>query len=214
MENSIERFDMARPPIPCRWYLKPIAWAIALGGIIKHRTKITKLGVKGLKPPYVLLGNHNAFLDMSVSTAATFPYIGNYVVAIDGFIGREWLLRSIGCICKRKFTSDRTLIRHLKTVIKNGGIAAIYPEARYSLCGTTAPLPESLGKLCKMLSVPVVTLITHGNHINHPFWNTRQRLSFFRQQRYFLLFNHPLPCLVLYADCFSRQPPDIHHPTR
>lgn len=123
--------------------------------------------------PYLLLGNHNAFFDMNVSAAATFPKFGNYVVAIDGFIGREWLLRNIGCICKRKFTSDPTLIRHLKTVIKMKGIVALYPEARYSLCGTTAPLPESLGKLCKLLDVPVVTLICHGHHINHPFWNTR-----------------------------------------
>lgn len=173
MKDNFERFNMAKPPVSCRWFLKPIAWGIAFPGIWKHKTKITKIGVENLKPPYILLGNHNAFFDMSVSSAATFPHFGNYVVAIDGFIGREWLLRNIGCICKRKFTSDLLMVKHLKTVIKNKGIAAIYPEARYSLCGTTAPLPESLGKLCKMMKVPVVTLITHGNHINHPFWNTR-----------------------------------------
>jgi ribosomal protein S27AE len=66
-----------------------------------------------------------------------------------------------------------TVVRHLQRVIKAGGIAAIYPEARYSLCGTTAVLPEALGQLCKFLKVPVVTLITKGHHINHPFWNTR-----------------------------------------
>lgn len=173
MTDTFERFDMNRSPIPCRWYLKPIAWAIVFPGILKHRTKIKKIGMEGLKPPYLLLGNHNAFFDMSVSSAATFPHFGNYVVAIDGFIGREWLLRNIGCICKRKFTNDIVLIRHLKTVIKQKGIVALYPEARYSLCGTTAPLPESLGKLCKVLNVPVAVLICHGNHINHPFWNTR-----------------------------------------
>lgn len=173
MKDDFKRFDMSKPPVLCRWFLKPIAWGIAFPGIWKHKTKITKIGMEGIKPPYVLLGNHNAFFDMNISSAATFPHFGNYVVAIDGFLKREWLLRNIGCICKRKFTNDLTLIRHLKTVIKKNGIAAIYPEARYSLCGTTAPLPESLGKLCKMMKVPVVTLITHGNHINHPFWNTR-----------------------------------------
>lgn len=173
MKEDYLRFDMARPPIACRWFLKPIAWGIAFPGIWKHKTRITKIGMEGIKPPYILLGNHNAFFDMNVSSAATFPHFGNYVVAIDGFIKREWLLRNIGCICKRKFTTDPMLIRHIRSVIKQGGIAALYPEARYSLCGTTAPLPESLGKLCKMMKVPVVTLITHGNHINHPFWNTR-----------------------------------------
>lgn len=173
MSKEFERFDMEKPPVSCRWYLKPVAWGIAASGMLKHKIKITRIGVEDLKPPYVLLGNHNAFLDMSVSAAATFPHIGNYVVAIDGYLKREWLLRSVGCICKRKFTDDLTVVKHLRTVVKNGGIAAIYPEARYSLCGTTAPLPESIGKLCKLLKVPVVTLISHGNHINHPFWNTR-----------------------------------------
>lgn len=168
-----ERFDMKRPPIPCRWFLKPVAWAMAFPNTISHKTVITKIGMEGIRPPYLLLGNHNAFFDMSVSARATFPEFGNYVVAIDGFIGREWLLRSVGCICKRKFTSDITLVRHLKTVAKNGGIVGLYPEARYSLCGTSAPLPESLGKLCKMLKIPVVTMMCHGHHINHPFWNTR-----------------------------------------
>ena len=81
----------------------------------------------------------------------------------------------MGCICKRKFTSDLTLIKNLWTTIKNKDIAIIYPEARYSLCGTTAVLPESLGKMCKMFKVPVATLICHGHHVNSPFWNLHDR---------------------------------------
>ena len=80
----------------------------------KHRTKIKKTGTEGLKPPYLMLCNHNAFLDFKVATLATFPHRANYVVAIDGFIGREELLRQVGCICKRKFTNDITLIRQLR----------------------------------------------------------------------------------------------------
>jgi len=171
--KTIERFDMKKKPVPCRWYLKPVAWALSYPNLIRHKTKITKIGMEDVKPPYVLLGNHNAFFDMSVSTAATFPHFGSYVVSIDGFIGRERLLRKIGCICKRKFTNDLVMVRHMQHIIRLKGIVAIYPEARYSLCGTTAPLPEALGKLCKMLKVPVVTGICHGHHVNHPFWNTR-----------------------------------------
>ena len=36
-------------------------------------------------------------------------------------------------------------------------------------------LPASLGKLCRMLDVPVVTLICHGHHVNSPFWNLHER---------------------------------------
>lgn len=175
MKEEFLRFDMKRPPIPTKWYLQPLEWVLSIPATIRHRTIIRKNGTDDLKPPYLLLCNHNAFMDFKVATRAIFPYRANYVVAIDGFIGREQLLRDIGCICKRKFTNDITLVRQLKQVIRNGNIAVIYPEARYSLCGTTAVLPASLGKLCKLLDVPVAVLICHGHHINSPFWNLHER---------------------------------------
>lgn len=170
-----ERFDRKRPPMRTAWYLRPLTYLLSAPDVWAHRAKIVKTGVEGLKPPYVLLCNHNAFLDFKVATAAIWPQRANYVVAIDGFIGREGLLRRVGCICKRKFTNDVTLIRQLKRVVQNGDVCMIYPEARYSLCGTTAVLPASLGKLCKLLGVPVVTLICHGHHIDSPFWNLHPR---------------------------------------
>ncbi len=173
-DESFERFDMKKPPRKCDPILKGVIFAGCKAGTLSHKAKITKTGMEGIKPPYILLGNHNAFYDMKVSAMATFPYFANYIVAIDGFIGREWLLRAIGCICKRKFTTDLGLVKHLKRVVAMKGIIGLYPEARYSLCGTTAVLPDSIGKLCKNLKVPVVMLLCHGHHINHPFWNTRR----------------------------------------
>ena len=118
--DNFKRFDMKRPPKLCPWYLKPIAWAISFPWVWKHKTEVTKINMEGIKPPYVLLGNHNAFYDMPVAATATFPYFGNFIVALDGFIGREWLLRRIGCIAKRKFTQDLTLIKHLKLSVFSG----------------------------------------------------------------------------------------------
>jgi 1-acyl-sn-glycerol-3-phosphate acyltransferase len=175
MQKEVSRFDMKRSPVPTKWYLQPLEWILSFPATIRHRNIIRKYRTEDLKPPYLLLCNHNAFMDFKVATKAIFPYRANYVVAIDGFIGREQLLRDIGCICKRKFTNDVTLIRQLKQVIKNGNIAVLYPEARYSLCGTTAVLPASLGKLCKLLGVPVAVLICHGHHVNSPFWNLHER---------------------------------------
>lgn len=181
MNESFPRFDMLEHPK--RQRLLPLAWAISFPAVWQHRTKIEKINMETVKPPYILLCNHNAFLDFKVTTAAVFPHRANYVVAIDGFTtptkkgfaSREWLLRIVGCICKRKFTNDAILVRHLNRVIKNGDIAVLYPEARYSLCGTNAVLPDSLGKLCKLLKVPVVTMILHGHHINSPVWNLSDR---------------------------------------
>ena len=174
-QQTLERFDMNQPPLRTAWYLRPLTFLLSAPDVLLHRTKIRKTGVEGLKPPYILLCNHNAFLDFKVATMATFPHRANYIVAIDGFIGREGLLRRVGCICKRKFTSDVLLLRQIRRVLQNGDICMIYPEARYSLCGTTAVLPASLGTMCKFMRVPVVTLICHGHHINSPFWNLHQR---------------------------------------
>ena len=175
MDRSPVRFDMKQPPVRTKWYLRPLTYLLSAPDVAKHGAIIRRIGTEGLKPPYVMLCNHNAFLDFKVATKTIFPDRANYVVAIDGFIGREELLRQVGCICKRKFTNDITLIRQLKAVIDHGDVAMIYPEARYSLCGTTAVLPASLGKLCKLLKVPVVTLICHGHHVNSPFWNLHDR---------------------------------------
>ncbi len=175
MSEPMARFDMQEPPRRQKWYMRPLTWLVSFPEVWLHRTHLTKVNMEGVKPPYVLLCNHNAFLDFKVAVAATFPHRANFIVAIDGFIGRESLLRNVGCICKRKFTNDIVLIKHLQLVIKNGDILAVYPEARYSLCGTTAILPDSTGKLCKLLRVPVVTLIINGHHVNSPFWNLKKR---------------------------------------
>ena len=181
MKDGFKRFNMKKKPK--RQRLRPLVWALSFPSVWKHKTKIIKVNMQDITPPYILLCNHNSFLDFKVASVATFPRRSNNIVAIDGFtmllakkfISREWLLRAVGCICKRKFTNDIVLIRNLRRVIDNGDIAVIYPEARYSLCGTNSDLPESLGKLCKMFKVPVVTLIMKGHHINSPFWNTKDR---------------------------------------
>ena len=175
MKKPFVRFDMAREPVPTRWYLRPLTKLLSWADMRIHKPEIRRHGTEGLKPPYLLLCNHNAFLDFKVATQVIYPNPANYVVAIDGFIGREWLLRQVGCICKRKFTNDTVLVRQLRRVVEQGSIAVVYPEARYSLCGTTAVLPSSLGKLCKLLGVPVATFICHGHHVNAPFWNTKDR---------------------------------------
>jgi len=130
---------------------------------------------KEIKPPFFILCNHNAFMDFKVMTKAIFPSRASYVVAIDGFLGRGWLLRAVGCICNRKFVRSVNLVKNMIYSKNSGDVVVLFPEARYSLCGTPAVLPKSLGKMARMMNVPVVSLIMHGHHINSPFWNTGNR---------------------------------------
>ena len=130
MDVAIERFDLARAPVRTRRYLQPLTLLLSMPTVWSHHNKLRKIGMECIKPPYVLLCNHNSFMDFKVATKAIFPYRANYVVAIDGFIGREWLLRNVGCICKRKFTNDVRLIRQLARTIENKDIAVIYPKGK------------------------------------------------------------------------------------
>ena len=131
--------------------------------------------MEGLKPPYMLLSNHMYFIDFELAAMGTFPNRVNNVVNIDGYYRRPWLMELIGSIGTRKFTADMHLVKSINKVLKRGDILCMYPEARYSPCGTTSFLPDSLGKLIKMNKVPVVVTIHRGNHLNSPFWNFRKK---------------------------------------
>jgi 1-acyl-sn-glycerol-3-phosphate acyltransferase len=174
--EEMERFDLKSMPKKAKWYLQVVAWLMSIPETFFRRVKIIKVNMHKVKGPYILLCNHNSFFDFKVATRAFFPRRANYVVAIDGFINREWLLRSVGCLGKRKFVSDPAIIKQLKHTLEvNKSIAVIYPEARYSLIGTTAILPDSLAKLIKNFKYPVVTLISHGHHLHQPVWNLIKR---------------------------------------
>jgi len=146
----------------------PKAWA--------HRARVDKVNIpKELKPPYFLLCNHNSFMDFMIMTKAIFPHRANYVIAIDGFIGMEWLLRAVGGIGNRKFVRSIRLVKNMLHARNNGDIVVLFPEARYSLCGTFSVLPTSLGKMVRKMNVPVAVLIMHGHHVNSPFWHVGNR---------------------------------------
>ena len=170
-----KRYKTAKYPIRQPWYLmlliRVLSWMMLLGK--KH--KVEKIGLEGLKPPYLLLSNHMSFVDFELVAKGTFPYRVNNVVNIDGFYRRAWLLEWIGAICTRKFTTDFHLVKSIRKVLKRGDILCMYPEARYSPCGITSFLPDSLGKLIKMNKVPVVVVIHRGNYLHAPFWNFRQK---------------------------------------
>lgn len=174
--SFMPRFNLEKPPVKAKWYLQVLAWILSFPETFKVRSKIKKIRMKGLKGPYILLCNHNSFLDFKVATRAIFPRKSTYIVAIDGFVNREWLLRNVGGIGKRKFVSDPYTFRQVRHTLKDlRQICQIYPEARYSLVGTSSVIPDSLGKLVKVLKYPVVSLISHGHHLRQPFWNLTKR---------------------------------------
>ena len=160
-----------RQPVIITWLITLLSRIMLIG----KKYKIEKINMEGLKPPYMLLSNHMYFIDFEITAQATFPHRVNNVVSIDGYYRRPPLMELIGSIGTRKFTTDLHLVKSINKVLKRGDILCMYPEARYSPCGTQSYIPESLGKLIRMNKVPVVCVVHHGNHLHTPFWNFRKK---------------------------------------
>ena len=160
-----------RQPLVIVWLI----WLLCKLSLIGKDYKVEKINMEGLKPPYIMLSNHMYFIDFKLAAMGTFPHRVNNVVSIDGYYRRPWLMELIGAIGTRKFTRDLHLVKSIRKVIKNGDILCMYPEARYSPCGVTSYMPDSLGKLIRMNKVPVVAVVHRGNYLSSPFWNFRKK---------------------------------------
>ena len=169
------RYKTAKYPLHQGKFWTGLIWILSRIALIGKKYKVEKIGMEDLKPPYMLLSNHMHFIDFELAAMGTWPHPVSNVVSIDGYVVKWFLLEWIGAIATRKFTSDIHLVKSIRRVLQRGDILAMYPEARYTPCGTRAFLPDSLGKLIKMNKVPVVAVVHRGNHLYAPFWNFRNK---------------------------------------
>ncbi len=126
----------------------------------------------GKREPCLYLMNHSSFLDLKIAASVLYPRPFQIVCTSDGFIGKAWLMRQLGCIPTNKFVTDLTLVRDLLYTVRTlKSSILLYPEASYSFDGTATTLPDSLGQLLKKLKVPVIMLKTHGAFLRDPLYN-------------------------------------------
>lgn len=143
--------------------------------------KIEKIDMDKVEGPYLLLSNHQTFTDFAVNSVATYPKKFAAIATFEGHHGqpkpiRAWLMEKVGCIPKRKFTTDPNLINDCLTVLHEyKNIMIIYPEARYTDIGTTSYITDEYGSLIKRLGVPVVTIVHRGNYLRSPFWDWKRK---------------------------------------
>ena len=124
------------------------------------------------KGPYLILMNHSCFLDLEIASRIFYPMAYGIVTTTDGFVGKNWLMRQIGCIPTQKFVSDLGLIRDMEYMLKKKKTSVLmYPEAGYSFDGCATPLPRKMGGLLKLLKVPVLFVRTDGAFLRTPLYN-------------------------------------------
>lgn len=158
-------------------FFKTLMKVVAAPDLKKTHFSCEKIGMEklGKNEPCLVLMNHSSFIDLEIVASLMYPRSFNIVATSDSFIGKNWLMHSIGCIPTKKFISDPTLVRDmLHAVRKLGSSVVLFPEASYSFDGTATPLPDTIGKCVKLLGVPVVMIRTFGAFHRDPLYNNLQ----------------------------------------
>lgn len=173
---AIERKKHEKPKNPSMLF-KLLLKLVALPDLAKADFKYEKVGMErlGKKEPALYLMNHSSFIDLEIVVSMLFPRSFNIVTTSDAFIGKDRLMRLIGCIPTNKFTPDTALVRDvMHAVRKNGSSIVLFPEASYSFDGTATPLPDTTAKLVKLLGIPLVMIRTYGAFSRDPLYNDLQ----------------------------------------
>lgn len=176
-KEEIKRFDFTRKVKSPNAFWRTLTNFAAGFGLIGHKLTVCKKGMEGLKPPYFVIATHHSYLDLKTLVKALYPHKLTYVCSIDALTMHfEWVMRNLGIIFKRKFIQDVQMLKNMKYSVEKLTDCALvlYPEAKYSLDGTTSYFPASLGKLAKYLGVPVVVARQHGNTVGQQQWSRRK----------------------------------------
>ena len=166
-----------KKPLKPSIFFRTLMKVLAIPNVLKTHLKHERVDMErlGKKEPALYLMNHSCFIDLEIIPTILFPRPFNIVATRDTFIGKNLLIRLIGCIPTSKFVADTTLVRDIMHAIKKQKSSVVmFPEAGYSLDGRTTVLPDSLGKLAKLLGVPVISVITEGAFARDPLYNNLQ----------------------------------------
>ena len=159
-------------------FFRTLMRLVSIPDLKKTHFSFERRGMEKLakKEAALYLVNHSSFIDLEIVATMLYPRPFNIVTTTDGFIGKNWLMRMIGCIPTKKFVNDLSLVRDMSYALneKNSSVV-LFPEAGYSFDGTATTMPDSLGKCIKLLKAPVVMIKTFGAFHRDPLYNNLQR---------------------------------------
>lgn len=175
-ESKIKRKH--KRPIKPNILFRTLMKLLSISDIRATNFKYEKVGMerlgRGESAFYIM--NHSSFIDLDIVAHILYPKPFNIVATTDGFVGKDWLMRQIGCIPTKKFVTDLGLIRDVTFAAKKlKSNIVMFPEAGYTFDGTPTAIPDSLGRFIKMLGIPVVFIQTYGAFLRDPLYNNLQK---------------------------------------
>ena len=173
---SLPSWEHVKPRKPSR-VLAGVARLALKGELKKVSFSCEKIDMeKAGDGPWMILMNHCSFTDLSIAFEVLKDHPFSIVCTSDALVGKEGLVRGLGCIPTCKFVSDISLISDMDHALNvNKASVLMFPEAGYSLDGTGTKIPERLGILLKKLKHPVVMITTFGAFSRDPLYNNLQK---------------------------------------
>lgn len=165
------------------------------------------------------MGNHTTEFDVLLTdTLFNFPlyFVASEQLLNKGFI--SWLLDYVFApIPKSKSMSDITIVPRIMRVLQEGGNVCIFPEGNMTMTGTVSTMPPAIGKLIKMLKVPVVFIESYGLYFSSPRWSRYRKFGktgmkirrFMKPEEYASLSGEEITALVkneLNINAFEQTP--------
>ena len=177
-QRIIDKHEKHKKPKKPSFFFRTLMRLISIPDLVATHFRCEKVGMErlGKRENCFLLMNHSSFIDLEIAATLLYPRPFNIVATTDGFIGKDWLMRKIGCIPTKKFVSDAATVRDmLYAARKLHSNVIMYPEAGYSFDGTSTVLPDSIGKCVKVMGLPLVMIKTYGAFSRDPLYNNLQK---------------------------------------
>ncbi|MBO4220481.1 MAG: 1-acyl-sn-glycerol-3-phosphate acyltransferase [Clostridia bacterium] len=135
-----------------------------------RKLHIDRSGLEELRAPYLVVCNHQSMADFCAVARIFMPDVLIFVVTTHFFADPVMSigLKIGGCLPKKQFISDLTAVRRMLKAVRSGKSIAIFPEGQTCYSGQSNDVDPSIGKLVKLMGVPVVNVQIRGNFLTTP----------------------------------------------
>jgi 1-acyl-sn-glycerol-3-phosphate acyltransferase len=152
-------------------FLMPVFWLL-------YNFHIDRTGIKGIKPPYLVIANHDMNLDPFMASSGfhrpVYIVTSEHLYRIPGL--RVLLRHLVGGIPKTKAKADSRTVRGMLEARRLGYGVLVFPETGgRNWGGQTSPVIPSTAKLVRLMKTPVVSVVFEGAYLATPRWAFKRR---------------------------------------
>jgi len=159
-----------------KWFNKFLKATLGTFLTLRFNVHLYNEDIKGLKPPYLVIGNHVGAWDPFLMSMGIKEPV--YFVISDAHFRHFWLrqvFKLVGGISKTKKLADSGTIRAIISIKNANGVIGLYPEGARNWDLKNLPVFFATAKLIKNLKIPVVSTLMEGAGFTRPRWGRSSR---------------------------------------